>query len=272
MLDLKKGKYWCKSLSFVKGCAPNGFGKGCPRCWAALMARTRLTGKPGYEDVTSTDTLTGWSGKVNCVDLHIPNGKPQVFALNWMGELFNPAVPTDFINKVFSKMMLRRQHTFLLLTKVPERLVEYMEQLDPLPGAVEHIWFGASASTQREWNRNVIRLLTLPAATHRWVSLEPMIEEVDVLSQARNPLEACRLVREGKYIDWVAMGAESGAGRRPMKLSWAERVIEDCRSVGMQVFYKQGPDEHGATFVKAPSVMGGPCLELPFEAPFVHPF
>lgn len=267
MLDLKKGKYWCKSLSPVKGCAPNGFGKGCPHCWAALMARTRLTGHPDYEGVSSKDTLTGWSGQVNLCDVHIPNGNPQVFALNWMGELFNPAVPFSHIDKIFSKMMLRRQHTFLLLTKVPERMHKYMRQLDPIPAAVDHIWFGVSASTQREWRRNVRRLLRVPAVTHRWVSLEPMLEPVNVIDLHKNIMEACREVREGRYIDWVAMGAESGPGARLMQLSWAERVIEDCRAVGMQVFYKQGPDEHGATFTKAPSVRGGPVLDIPFEVP-----
>jgi protein gp37 len=230
------------------------------------MARSRLTGHPDYEGVTSADTRTGWSGQVNFCDVHIPNGKHQVFALNWMGELFNPAVPFDHIDKVFAKMMLRRQHTFLLLTKVPERLHMYMMQLNPVPSAVEHIWFGVSASTQREWNRQVRRLLRVPAVSHRWVSLEPMIEPVEILQPLdHNPLQACREVREGRYIDWVAMGAESGAGRRPMELSWAERVIDDCREVGMKVFYKQGPDEHGASFTKAPSVRGAPVLDLPFE-------
>lgn len=231
------------------------------------MARSRLTGHPDYEGVSDADTKTGWSGKVNLCDVHIPNGKHQVFALNWMGELFNPAVPFSHIDKMFTKMMLRRQHTFLLLTKLPERLHEYMLQLDPNPAAVDHIWFGVSASTQREWNRNVKRLLRVPAVTHRWVSLEPMLEPVDILDLHRNVMESCREVRQGRYIDWVAMGAESGAGARPMKLSWAEKVIEDCRAVGMQIFYKQGPSEKGEKFVKAPSVFGGPVLDIPFEVP-----
>jgi protein gp37 len=228
------------------------------------MARSRLTGHPDYEGVSSEHTLTGWSGQVNCCDVHIPNGNPQVFALNWMGELFNPAVSFDHIDKMFTKMMLRRQHTFLLLTKVPERLHEYMRRLDPVPSAVEHIWFGVSASTQREWDRNVKRLLKVPAVTHRWVSLEPMIEPVKILDLHRNLMEACREVRQGRYIDWVAMGAESGPNARPMKLSWAVQVIEDSAAVGMKVFYKQGPDEHGATFTKAPEVLRRSWLDVPF--------
>ncbi len=266
MLDLSKGKYWCKSLSGVKGCAPNGFGKGCAKCWGGLMARTRLAHHQDYEGVTSEDTLTGWSGKVNLCDIHIPNGKHQVFALNWMGELFNPKVPNSFIARIFTKMMLRQQHTFLLLTKVPERLKAFMQAMDPVRGAVDHIWFGTSASTQREWERNVGHLLEVPAATHRWVSLEPMLEPVDILT-GNNPFKVARSVRAGKFIDWIAMGAESGAGARLMELSWAERVIEDGQAIGVPVFYKQGPDEHGAHFVKVPDVFGAKHLALPFEVP-----
>jgi len=231
------------------------------------MARSRLTGHPDYAGVVSKDTKTGWSGKVNLCDVHIPNGNPQVFAFNWMGELFNPDVPFSHIDKIFTKMMLRRQHTFLLLTKLPDRLHQYMSQLNPVPSAVDHIWFGTSASTQRDWNHNVRRLLRVPAVTHRWVSLEPMLEPVNILSLHRNVFESCREVRKGRYIDWVVMGAESGQGARPMLLPWAVQVIEDATGVGMTVFYKQGPDEHGVTFTKAPSVLRRPWLDVPFEVP-----
>lgn len=231
------------------------------------MARSRLTGHPDYDGVSSKDTLTGWSGHINLCDVHIPNGNHQVFALNWMGELFNPKVPFSHIDKMFTKMMLRRQHTFLLLTKNPARLHEYMRQLDPNPAAVDHIWFGVSAATQREWDRNVRRLLRIPAVTHRWVSLEPMLEAVNVIQPLSNPIGACRAVREGRYIDWVAMGAESGPGARPMKLAWAVQVIEDAAAIGMKVFYKQGPDEHGSRFTKAPEVLRRQWLDVPFEVP-----
>jgi len=134
VLDLKKGKYWCKSLSGVKGCAPNGFGKGCPECWAARMAQTRLTGHPDYEGVSSDDTLTGWSGQVNLCDVHIPNGNPQVFALNWMGELFNPKVPFSHIDKMFAKMIYGG-----LPPASRDDAVKYLEESTALsPKVVEH--------------------------------------------------------------------------------------------------------------------------------------
>jgi len=267
MIDLVKGKYWHISWSPVTGCAACGFGKGCPKCWGGTLVRTRLAGHPAYKGLSSPDTPTGWNGEVRCHEsrLKLPNGKSKVIALNWMGELFNPKVPFSFIDKVFALMMLRRQHTFLLLTKNPGRLKKYMQQLDPIPEAVEHIWFGTSASTQREWAGNTAKLLEVPAVSHRWVSLEPMLEKVDILSPCLNIMQMCAAVRDGLFIDWIAMGAQSGVGARPMELSWAEKVIEQGQMIGIPIFYKQGPDEHGARFVKAPSVFGGPRLEIPFD-------
>jgi protein gp37 len=138
-----------------------------------------------------------------------------------------------------------------------------MRQLDPSPGAVDHIWFGTSVSTQREWDVNVSKLLTVPAATHRWVSMEPMLEEIDICNKS-NSLEVCGKVSRGEFVEWIVVGAQSGSAAKLMEFSWAEQVVAETKTVGIQVFYKQGPDEFGAPFVHAPSIFGGPHLDLPF--------
>ena len=264
----KKGKYWHLSWSPVKGCAPVGFGAGCLHCWGGRLARTRLCGVEDFQMVYSDTSTTGWNGKVNCCHhkLQLPNGKGKVIALNWMGELFNPKVPMEFIEKVFALMLMRRQHTFLLLTKVPWRMKLFMEKFKLPPESVDHIFFGVSVSTQREWDKNVVTLLEVPGATHRWVSMEPLIEEIDICNGS-NPMEICRKVREGKFVEWIVIGAESGPDARVMDISWGEEVISECLATGIIPFYKQGPDERGIAFRKAPHIMGGPLLELPFEYP-----
>lgn len=40
-------------------------------------------------------------------------------------------------------------------------------------------------------------------------------------------------------IDWVILGTESGKARRPMKLEWAESVVDQCDAAGVPVFVKQ---------------------------------
>lgn len=183
-----------------------------------------------------------------------------------MGELFNPKVPMEFIEKVFALMLMRRQHTFLLLTKLPWRLKLFMEKFKLPAAAVDHIFFGVSASTQREWDKNVDMLLQVPGATRRWVSMEPLLEEIDICNGS-NPLAVCRKVRLGEFVEWIVVGAESGPGARPMDINWGEEVISECKATGILPFYKQGPDDRGLAFKKAPHILGGPILELPFEYP-----
>lgn len=265
MIDLEHGIYWDESWSPVTGCSATGWGVGCLNCWSGSLARTRLRLHADFCDVFSDTTFTGWNGVVQCHEhrLKLTNGKPKVIALNWMGDLFNPAVPDVFIERVFSVMLMRPQHTFLLLTKIPQRMSRLMHDMNLSRDSVSHIWFGVSASNQVEFDIRVGSLCCIEGV-NRWVSLEPLLEEVDVFS-VHNPIALCRQVRKGEYIKWIAMGAESGPSARPMKVAWAEDVIDDCASVGIKCFYKQGPDHCGSKFTKVPRLYGSQRIELPFE-------
>lgn len=57
-----------------------------------------------------------------------------------------------------------------------------------------------------------------------WVSLEPLLEEVDI----RPYLD---------FLKWVVVGGETGG--RPCNVAWIRRVVRDCRAAGVPVFVKQ---------------------------------
>ena len=42
-----------------------------------------------------------------------------------------------------------------------------------------------------------------------------------------------------KFFDWVVVGAESGANRRPCKIEWVEDIVDTCESWNVPVFVKQ---------------------------------
>ncbi len=109
----------------VVGCTP--VSEGCRNCWAAKFAA-------GHEAMGTYQyigtTLDGkFHGIVNCVpkalDIPLHWKKPQRIAVCLMGDLFHKDVPFGFIDKVFAVMALCPEHTFQLLTKRPERMVEY---------------------------------------------------------------------------------------------------------------------------------------------------
>jgi protein gp37 len=174
--------------------------------------------------------------------------KPTKFFACSMGDLFHRDVPDEFIAAVFGVMAACPQHTFQVLTKRPER-ARLLMQNDSFRGQASYeawlrlkmregeyertlyswplpnVWPGASASTQADLERVMQDLPHVPA-TVRFLSLEPLLAEIDVIGCVFD-------------VDWVIVGCESGPNRRPMKIEWARSIAEQCRAAGVAVFYKQ---------------------------------
>lgn len=145
--------------------------------------------------------------------------KPRTVFVNSMSDLFQEAVPLDFIQAVFRTMTDCSQHTFQILTKRAERLHELAEKL-PWP---DNVWMGVSVEDSQVIDR--VRLLSQTPAKVKFLSCEPLIGPIDGL-----PL---------KKIDWVIVGGESGKGARPMKEEWAQSIRRQCEDAGVAFFFKQ---------------------------------
>jgi protein gp37 len=113
-----------------------------------------------------------------------------------------------------------------LLTKRPkfiQRLVpQSWLQTWPL-----HVWIGASVGTQHAAEKRIPYLLGLPAPV-LFLSCEPLVEEITLAQwvQAQN-------------ITWVICGGYSGTQYRPMELSWARTLRDECQAYGVAFFMKQ---------------------------------
>ena len=116
--------------------------------------------------------------------------KPRTVFVNSMSDLFHEGVPSEFIRRVFATMRACGQHTFQVLTKRSERLVELSGQLSWPP----NVWMGVSVEDSNVLHR-VHDLAKVPAAV-RFLSCEPLIGPLDNL-----PLSG---------IHWVIAGGESG--------------------------------------------------------------
>src|SRR5712691_10005940 len=121
-----------------------------------------------------------------------------------MSDLFQDAVPDDFIRRVFATMEACPQHTFQILTKRSARLRETGKLL-PWPA---NVWMGVSVEDARVIGR-ITDLAAVPAQV-RFLSCEPLI----------GPLEDFPL----RGIHWVIVGGESGPGARPMRPAWVESI------------------------------------------------
>jgi protein gp37 len=177
-----------------------------------------------YSDAINPDTGK-WSGDValryDQLDkpLHWP--KPRKIFVCSMSDLFHPKVPFEFIDKIWDIINVCRQHTFQILTKRPEQVIEYVKRIEAFRFH-SNIWLGTSISTQKEADKKIPILLQIPAAV-RFLSIEPMLEGIDIVPS----------------LDWVIVGCESGPKRRPCKIEWVQSIVEQCKAANVPCFVKQ---------------------------------
>lgn len=280
-IRIEKGLYWDEAWSLVSGCTP--VSEGCQNCYARRMAN-RLRGRCGYP---ADDPFR--------VTLHPERlGEPlrwkkprRVFVCS-MGDLFHEDVHPYDIMQIFNVMAKAKQHTFLVLTKRPEKMLEFYKRLRPgnvIPGPYfsitgigegwagspprlpDNIWLGITAENQQRADERIPILLQIPAAV-RFVSIEPMLGPVDLsLSDGVDlSMSVGTGLKPGKSylinsLDWVICGSESGPNHRKTKIEWIRDLREQCISANVPFFLKQM--EINGRMVKMPELDGKIWAQFP---------
>lgn len=137
------------------------------------------------------------------------------------------------------------------------------EVLTNAPWPLPNVWVGVSVEDQKWADIRIPALLDTPAAV-RFLSCEPLLGSVDIdrylwligASTAgpwRDYAGRRRLLGGGssgvggmmitsipaRDLSWIIVGAESGAGARPMDEAWAQSIVDQCRAASVPVFVKQ---------------------------------
>src|SRR4029077_14573987 len=114
----------------VTGCTK--ISPGCKFCYAERL--TERWGRGNFTDVTlHPDRLA----------LPLRWRSPRRIFVNSMSDLFHERVPFEYIDRVFAAMAESQQHVFQVLTKRPERLLEW-QQLRGVGSIAQHVWLGVS--------------------------------------------------------------------------------------------------------------------------------
>lgn len=71
--------------------------------------------------------------------------RPRTIFVNSMSDLFHEGIPDTYVREVFEVMVEAEHHTFQVLTKRHERMVELAEDL-PWP---PNVWMGVSIENRR---------------------------------------------------------------------------------------------------------------------------
>jgi len=98
-----------------------------------------------------------------------------------------------------------------------------------------NIWIGATTCNQAEADRDIPKLLDVPAAK-RFLSIEPMLGRIEIGFALPWQLADSRYKNS---IDWVIVGGESSPGARPMKPNWVRRIRDECTNAGVAFLFKQ---------------------------------
>lgn len=187
--------------------------------------------------------------------------KPSRVFVNSMSDLFHKDVPFQFIDSVFHIMREVDRHTFLILTKRPEIMLNFIawQKKNTVrfdwTAAHKNIWLGVSVEDQKTADERIPILLSTPAAV-RFVSCEPLLGPIDFWKFAtREETFGSMYDHRGSYgfypglppepikyhegIDWVIVGGESGPKARPMHPDWARSIRNQCVDAGVPFFFKQ---------------------------------
>jgi protein gp37 len=180
--------------------------------------------------------------------------KPRRVFVCSQTDLFGEWNSDELIDRVFAVMALCPQHQFQVLSKRPERMLEYIgaeasdwigravaiktvaswipgyarlcEKADFMPIPYRNIWLGISCEDQTTADERATILRQVPAAI-RFISQEPQLDNIEWTPESL------------AGISWLVQGGESGPGSRPFYLKWARSTMDQCKAAGVSYFLKQ---------------------------------
>lgn len=151
--------------------------------------------------------------------------KPQRIFAGSMADLFGAWVPDAWIEAVFEACKAAPWHTYLFLTKNPQRYAD-LANAGKLP-AEANFWYGSTVT------KKGAKFFSGPIRFHTFLSIEPLLE----------PLEAGL----GSFgaAEWIIVGAMTGAGRKDHlpKREWVENIVEAAGITHAPVFMKDNLSE-----------------------------
>ena len=207
---------------------------GCANCYAKTLHDKRhkavLDGaKLPAQYLKPFETLQLMDDRL---DAPLRKRKPTTYFVNSVSDLFHKDVPDEFIDRVFAVMSLAGRHTFQVLTKRADRLLDYMtrprsmcsreatisgaiwSQLGTRRGSkIKHggnwrcawplpnVWLGVSVENQHFADERIPLLLQTPAAV-RFISAEPLLGPVDL-----SAIEVGRETQRGGHTAPLTMNA-----------------------------------------------------------------
>ena len=193
----------------ITGCTRN-----CPYCYARRMAY-RLKGRYGYPEENPFTPTFHPNRLLEPLSVKKPS---KIFAVS-MGEFFDKEVPELWRDLVLRIMFETYHHTYLVLTKQPHRVNFSNEEYVP-----SNLWVGVSQDGKTTSIEDIYDLEENAQVPRTFVSCEPLLGPVDL--------------PEHSSLQWVIIGAQTGAGAKQPRREWVQRLASQAIDQGIPIFIK----------------------------------
>jgi protein gp37 len=166
--------------------------------------------------------------------------RPRVFCGS-LCDVFDDQAPDEWRHDLGELIRETPFLNWMLLTKRIRNADRMLRTMFPLletfpDGIPRNVWLGATITTQTEADRDITKLLALPAAV-RFLSIEPLFEPIKPL-WLRSDEIGRRLIGAQPGIDLVIAGGETGPKARPVHLEWVRSLRDQCVDAGTKFFFK----------------------------------
>jgi protein gp37 len=243
-------------------------GPGCDHCYAEtrnarFAGGTAINWGPGAP--RRRTSVANWRKPLAWNAAHeaffAAHGRRQRVFCASLADVFDNAVDPTWRRDLFDVIAQTPNLDWLLLTKrignvmsMVSETAQYQFDLDCLekPRLPENVWIGATIVNQAEANRDIPKLLDVPARV-RFLSMEPLLGPVDLTRididghREIYPLNGTRDCEDDdgnrmpdiSALDWIIVGGESGCDARPMHPDWARDLRDQCAEAGVPFLFKQ---------------------------------
>ncbi|MCT7965031.1 phage Gp37/Gp68 family protein [Laspinema sp. D1] len=264
-----------ETINPIVGCSR--ISPGCALCYASEAAKS-----PRLQQFSQYQKVASWDGTVEFVESQLLKTlkwkKPKKIFVCSMSDIFHKNVPFEWIDKIFAIMAIANQHTFQILTKRPERMLEYLSD-SATPNRIEeagyewshnmdfdwplnNVWVGTSVENQEMADKRIPYLIQVPAKI-RFLSCEPLLGKLDLGNHLvcnychgnGRKLQVKHGYKCGtaKFVDcpecgnnlwndkirWIICGGESGFNARPCRVEWIQFIVRQCSDAKIACFVKQ---------------------------------
>ena len=229
-------------------------GPGCDHCYAESWAKRSGTVQWGPHAERRRTTPANWRKPLQWNARHAEffaaQGRRQRVFCASLADVFDNAVAREWRDDLATLVLDTPNLDWLLLTKRIGNAGEMLGEMF-LDGLPPNVWVGATVVTQEEAERDIPKLLALPAHV-RFVSIEPMLgpiflndlrvgfytqlHKLGLLSKDHDHIDGLRFFCG---VQWVIGGFESGHHARPGNPAWARSLRDQCAAAGTEFLWKQ---------------------------------